>query len=218
MVADADLLRAALDQYGLLILRDLQTTEPSDLVEIASLFGSPEIPFDQSQAHRDYPFVHAIRGDGVSAGRRSSSHFWHTDRSFLNVPSRVTVLRMVHAPLRGGETLFLDSVSAFEQLISAEPGLLLDQLVALHSYARYFEVLEKSFYSAEEKTNAVRRFPEVTHPLVAQATGGKKALYYSDLCVNVIVEPGGVDVAPNIRRLLTRIRPLHYRHKWRIGD
>ena len=86
----------------------------------------------------DYPEMMAIgnteKKDEDDAIRNGAA-VWHTDGSYIEDPTTITMLYAIRVPKNGGETLVVDMVKAYEHL---EPKLKaeIDQLSAKHYYGR----------------------------------------------------------------------------------
>jgi alpha-ketoglutarate-dependent sulfate ester dioxygenase len=99
-------------------------------------------------------------------GERASS--WHTDVTFVADYPRISILRSVIAPERGGDTLWANTAAAYAELPEALRDLA-DRLWVLHS--NVYDYVGNRQVTSEE---AVRRYNEVftrtkyetEHPLV----------------------------------------------------
>ena len=60
---------------------------------------------------------------------------WHTDQSFRNTVSSITMLYSEHAPERGGETRFCNMADAYKALPSQKKSRI-DDLVVIHRHGR----------------------------------------------------------------------------------
>ncbi|KAF8849311.1 taurine dioxygenase [Acephala macrosclerotiorum] len=92
-----------------------------DAIEWASYFGRPYVHLT-SGSPRDAPEIHLVhRGAGdLSTSRfmstRNSSVGWHCDSSFEEQPPGTTILYALEVPRSGGDTLFVDQGTAYENL------------------------------------------------------------------------------------------------------
>ena len=57
-----------------------------------------------------------IKTDGKRSETENAAQQWHSDQSFLPVPARASLLRCVHAPQYGGDTMFANMFQAYEAL------------------------------------------------------------------------------------------------------
>jgi len=113
--AGAEAIRAALDRHGLLLFRDQQLT-PSELVDLTHRFGEPE-RFPESRAVKKRPEVCIVTNDPRQAPAQPV--YWHTDGVQQPEPPSLSFFYAVRAPVSGGETLFADARTAYEELPEA---------------------------------------------------------------------------------------------------
>lgn len=160
-----------------------------------------------------------------SRGVRASS--WHTDFSFVDAYSKFTFLRGHVVPERGGDTLFADTVSAYEEL-PAPLRALADQTWALHTnlydYARIGGRENRTFADTPESRQQYDVFThkvfQTEHPLVhVHPATGKRALILGHF-IQKLVGFGAAD-----SRKLLEIFHDHatspentLRWRWSVGD
>lgn len=116
-LADASMaaqLRAALLQYGMLVIRG-QSFTPADQVAASQLFGSLETfptPRGQLPAWPEIFRVASRPEDGhVEVGR-----YWHSDGSFRADPTPISFWYSELQSAQGGDTLFTDLQQAYASL------------------------------------------------------------------------------------------------------
>ena len=119
-----------------------------------------------------HPTVPSLQGTenvlDVDGRRGERASFWHTDVTFVADYPRISILRSVIAPERGGDTLWANTVAAYAELPEALRDLA-DRLWVLHS--NVYDYVGNRQVTSEE---AVRRYNEVftrtkyetEHPLV----------------------------------------------------
>lgn len=110
----AEQLRAALLQYGMLVIRG-QSLSPRDQVSASQLFGSLEtFPTMRGQLEA-WPEIFRVASrpeDGhVEVGR-----YWHSDGSFRADPTPISIWYSEVQSAEGGDTLFTDLQQAYAQL------------------------------------------------------------------------------------------------------
>jgi taurine dioxygenase len=225
--SDGERLRKDLFTNHILIFRGLGRISVDDHIAMARLFGEPEQPLAESPLHPQNPLVEVLARDTqdkeyevpieVNAGvRKPSSFYWHADRSFLEHPSRATILRMI-TPARGGSINFLNTDIAFNRLDDADK-ILLRGAGALHSYSFYHAHLAGSgVYSPEETAAKKSRYPDVTHPLVvSHPVTGKEVPYISPLTMaNIIPADNKINEAID---KITHNPTAFYSHDWQPDD
>jgi len=122
---------------------------------------------------------------------------WHTDNSFFERPSAVTVLYGEKVPRVGGDTLFASMTKAWETL--SEPlKALLEPLSAVHSAASAYDpkTTGDAKYKGETAityTYSDSIYEEVEHPVVrTHPETGRKSLFVNPMFTQRIV-----GLAPN---------------------
>ncbi|MCR9176288.1 MAG: TauD/TfdA family dioxygenase [Alphaproteobacteria bacterium] len=223
-----------------------QEISPEGFIRFAELFGAIEPFFISSYNHPEHPQIYVlsnVRKDGKPIGRDGAGTHWHSDSTFTEKPSSVTLLHGVEVPARGGDTLFVNTYDAYDRLDDATKALI-DGRRAIHRYQqKEFVFSGDREVSAEERAEIealkARRLAEAaeggpsptakrsntvpdrlqpvvrTHPVT-----GRKALYLNDE-MTVGIEGLADDVAvPLLRRLCDEAtKPEHVlRFKWQPGD
>ncbi len=168
-------IRQALLDHRVVFFRD-QDIGPAEQIAFASLLGP---------LTRGHPTLPVIDGDpevfDLDSYAGASANHWHTDVTFVEHPPTFSVLRAVVLPEVGGDTLWANTVSAYQDL-PADLRKLADGLRAVHSNAHDYgrvdlaalkgslqaERLEhlKAFVSEVFETEhpAVRTHPETGEP------------------------------------------------------
>ncbi|WP_420562340.1 TauD/TfdA dioxygenase family protein [Thalassobaculum sp.] len=223
-----------------------QDIAPEGFIRFAEIFGAIEPFFISSYNHPEHPQIYVlsnVRKDGKPIGRDGAGTHWHSDSTFVEKPSSVTLLQGVEVPARGGDTLFANMYDAYDRL-DAETKALIDGRRAIHRYQRKEFVFSgdrelsaaekaeieelKRIRQAEEAATAPsptaqksNKVPEQRHPVArTHPVTGRKALYLND---EMMVGIEGLDDAvavPLLRRLCEEATtPEHVlRFKWRKGD
>jgi alpha-ketoglutarate-dependent sulfate ester dioxygenase len=210
--------RQALLEHRVVFLRDQHLDYASE-VRFAERFGAltlghPTIPSPSGQ-----PLLEEI--DSKKGGPANK---WHTDVTFVDRPPAFTFLHGVVIPPVGGDTIWANTVAAYESL-PFELQELADKLRVVHSNAHDYavpfsrseaenpilEAQRKQFISTVYKTEhpAVRIHPET----------GERSLVLGGFAQSV------VGFSPEASRDLIRIfqdyitRPENtVRWQWRVGD
>ena len=168
-------IRAALIEHQVVFFRNQRLT-PAQQVRLGRRFGPLNIhPYVAGMA--EHPEVMEIIKEPED--RVNFGGGWHSDMSFLPVPSIGSILYAVEVPDYGGDTLFASQVAAYEAL---SPGLkrTLEGLSAVHSAAREYSA--KGHSAQKRKSMSVVEAEgaagEHVHPVVlVHPESGRKALY-----------------------------------------
>lgn len=160
----------ALLQYKVIFFREQQHLTDLEQESFAALLGTPlnhpSVPVKDGTAH-------TLSID--SRGGRADS--WHTDITFLENYPKATILRNVVAPEVGGDTVWANTTSAYENL-TPELQALANQLRAVHSND-YDYAGNVSSYRSKEHQDLFRTAVEIEteHPLVrVHPESGEKTL------------------------------------------
>jgi taurine dioxygenase len=218
--SNIDSLKHRLFEHQVLVFRN-QDLSVAQQVQLTCAFGEIETVWDSQNVHPDDNRVQIVSNIGrKDADYKTSSQYWHTDRSFVQRPTMLTFLHSRQLPRAGGDTLFTDTCRAYEGL-PASIRLDIDSLRASHSFSFRLSELRSKRYSTVNTEFEEKSFPDVTHPLVrTHPFTGRKALYLNELCINGVI---GYDKEAS-DSLLTylyahTLRPeFIYEHKWEKGD
>jgi taurine dioxygenase len=162
-----------------------------------------------------------IKTDGKRSETENAAQQWHSDQSFLPVPARASLLRCVHAPQYGGDTMFANMFQAYEAL-SEGLRATLEPLRAFHSLfssRTLASIGRKPFSSVQE--GELQQLAGTFHPVVRlHEDTGRKVLFVSEQMVDHFEGWSVADSAPLLDYLFwLSVRPAHtYRHRWRPGD
>ncbi len=102
----------------ILVFRNLQL-EAAEFLEFARRFGRPEphvIDQFHHPEHADILILSNVKKDGAPIGLADAGTYFHTDYSYLEVPARATLLYSIEVPAKGGDTLFANQYTAYDDL------------------------------------------------------------------------------------------------------
>ena len=163
-----------------LVFRGLELSA-RQFLEFGRRFGRPEphvIDQFHHPEHADILILSNVMKDGKPTGLADAGTYFHTDYSYLDVPARCTMLYSIEVPKQGGDTLFADQYSAYDDLPGAMKSRI-EALVALHHYGNRNDLDKSSRTVAsvlseeqEKKVAWVRHRVVRKHPVT-----GRKALY-----------------------------------------
>jgi taurine dioxygenase len=201
-----------------------QQLNPSRLLTFARQFGRPEphvIDQFHHPEHADILILSNVQKDGKPTGLADAGTYFHTDYSYLEVPARCTMLYSIQVPKKGGDTLFADQYSAYDDLPAAMKKRL-EGLIALHHYGNRDD-LDKgsrtvaSVLSEEQE----QKMAWVRHPVVRKhPVTGRKALYSvsgSSFGIDGMPPDEAVDLLDELKEHSTQPK-YQYRLKYGVGD
>jgi len=206
-----------------LVFRGLQISA-SAFLAFARQFGRPEphvIDQFHHAEHADILILSNVKKNGEPIGLADAGTYFHTDYSYLAIPARATLLYSIQVPTKGGDTLFADQYSAYDDLPAAMKQRV-DGLIALHHYGNRDD-LDKgsrtvaSVLSEEQE----RKMAWVRHPVVRHhPVTGRKALYSvsgSSFGIDGMPQDEAIDLLDELKRHATQPK-YHYRLKYGVGD
>ena len=156
--ATAQELRQLWLTHKVLVLRD-QHVSIDEHIAFGRLFGELEIhPFTEGiDGHPEIVLLEA----GGDTGKSFVAAAWHSDVTWRAEPSMGSILRGRDIPAVGGDTCFADATAAYERL-DDDWKERVDDLVAVHDYARVFGARVKS----EERDAMREKYPPQRHPVI----------------------------------------------------
>jgi taurine dioxygenase len=220
-------IRRALIQHRVGFLRD-QHLDYEAQVRFARRFGDLTLGHPTLASPPHQPHLGEVDSSvGVGA------NFWHTDVTFVDQPPAFSMLRAVVIPPLGGDTLWANTVSAYQDL-SPELRELADRLRVVHTNALGYSTVPQS---ADEKAELFHVLPhdgpvaahrrqyistvyQAEHPAVrVHPETGERSLVLGGFAYNV------VGLSQQSSRDLIRIFQDHVtrpentvRWRWRVGD
>jgi taurine dioxygenase len=205
-------------EYAVLVFPG-QPLSPPQFMKAAEIFGSlmeqqikkftlPQYPLVGYNSTKDLPIVNGklqVRGEN-----------YHTDHSNEIEPPKATSLIAVEIPSFGGDTQFVDTRKAFDDL-SNELKQKIIRLKSLHVHQSSRSPRSFAKLSADE----IVKIPKTIQPLVVQHPDNKRAALYLNTGRMEGIEGMEEDEAYKlIEELYSHAtQPKYeYRHKWRVGD
>ena len=181
-------LLSALHAHGVLCIRDQKLTHDSQIA-LARIFGEPDVHPIAKGLESHPEIVRVLKPAGERAFFGTS---WHTDNSFFERPSAVTVLYGERVPPVGGDTVYASMERAWEALSEPLQQLLLP-LRAIHSAEEAFDprTTGDAKYRGETAIQYVYSdaiYERVEHPVVrTHPVTGRKSLYVNPMFTRRIV-------------------------------
>ena len=208
-------IRKALVEYKVIFFRG-QELDANGQVDFARRFGEVTTAHPTVPSLPEHPEVLDL--DYSRTVARANN--WHTDVTFVDRPPLGSVLRALVIPPTGGDTIWANSVTAYQDLPEHLRNLA-DKLWAVHSnaydYATAFDVPEEVKSYRDVFTSTVY---ETLHPVVRiHPESGEKGLFIGGF-VRQIRGLSPTESADIIRLLQSYItRPENtVRWRWKVGD
>jgi alpha-ketoglutarate-dependent taurine dioxygenase len=212
-------LQKLLDEYLVIIIKRTYISRKEQL-KLAKVFGEPTLAHPVVQGNDEFPQI--LELDGENGGKNAK---WHTDVSFLENPHSVSVLFGDEVPDNGGDTLWCDHRTAYEN-ISTEMKKLINNLEAVHKItplAYWGEPFDKT--ASPEKILQLyedsKKITPVIHPIVRiHPKTQKPAIFVNPGFTSHILNLSKIE-SDNILQLLynhTTQPEYILRHKWEKDD
>jgi taurine dioxygenase len=214
-----DALLDALAAHKILVFPDQSLTKERQHA-FTERFGEVEGHVVRDFAGEKVPLVHTVSnldadGNPTMTPYTFGNYFWHTDKSYHDVPSLSTMLHAIEVPPEGGGTQFCNMELAYAELSDAMKARVAD-LRVVHSWEANRRNTGNTPATAEE--NAER--PPVSHPMVrTHPDTGAKSLYIGVHTSHVEGMDEGEGRALLYQLLDFATQPHRvYTHQWRKGD
>jgi len=213
----ADECLAALEQYGVVVYREIDITD-EDLIAFSRLLG--EVAVVPTGEH-EHPEIQTITLDptktnALLASYRQGNFHWHIDGATQDVPQKGTLLSAREIDDAGGDTEFASTYAAYAALPDDDRAEL-DTLQVVHSFASA-QLLANPDASDEERASW-DRVPTRVHPLVWTHRNGRKSLLLGATAAVVVGWPPDKGRSLLDRLLEWSTQPeFVFRHHWRRGD
>ena len=222
-----DEIRAAMDEYAVLVFRD-QPFDDDGQLAFAKRFdgalhtktGSAIVKKNRlgNEALTDISNVdesgELLRSDDRRRMYSLGNRLWHTDASFQDPPGRYSMLSAKVVPSVAADTEFADMRAAYDAL-DAQTKEKLEGLRAHHSIAYSRKILGFEFSEEEQE-----QLKGAVHPVVrTNPRTRRRSLYLASHASRIIDWP-----VPDGRLLLRELTEhatqpqFVYRHVWRVGD
>ncbi|XGB43940.1 MAG: TauD/TfdA family dioxygenase [Nodosilinea sp. LVE1205-7] len=209
-------LRRLLLQHKVLFFRH-QSLDDQSQVAFTRHFGTLTSAHPTVAPPTDHPAVLDI-----DYGRSPSrTNFWHTDVSFVDRPPLGSVLRALELPPIGGDTLWANTVTAYQDLPLCLRGLA-DQAWAIHSnaydYAGTSQSLSAEARAFQEKFSAIPY--ETLHPVVrVHPETQERGLFLGGFVRHIrgLSSAESADVLRLLQSYITRPENT-IRWRWQTGD
>ncbi len=164
-------------QHHVLVIRGQEGLSIQSYARFGDDWGDPIMFYRPEQRHGDLQqLIRIWNSPSVPVNMRNAAMHWHSDSTYEPVPASVTMLYAVEAPTDGNDTLFAETLDAYDAL-SEEMKARIESLVVVH-HARSTKVDEPWERRAGDKELEDSAPPLCEHPLVMRhPVTGRKALY-----------------------------------------
>ncbi len=217
-------IRVAIDEYSFVYFPDQPLDDEQQLAFTRAL-GEPEpnhVKLGQEGIIEYFGTIGNVQPDGSKIGNdhkktkfQTGNNMWHSDSSFREVPSFVSIMRAYEVPDEGGCTEFVSQRAAYNRLSKDEKAKV-DPLVAIHDY-----VFSRSKVSEDAVTPShAASLPPIEQKLVRKNPRTGKKNYYVGSHAKQIDGWSLEESRPLLDDLLERATKSEYvySHAWQPGD
>ncbi len=188
-----DFICQSIEQYSLLCFPDQDMSDEKQLA-FTRLLGTPEaehVRFGRTGEVSYFGTVGNIQDDGTKADTanaryQSGNQLWHSDSSFREIPSFVSILHAYEVPGEGGQTEFASMRAGYARL-SDEMRERIERLHVVHDY-----VFSRGPI-APVNPNHAASLPPVMHPMVRANPVNSLKNYYIGSHARSIPGWSGID-------------------------
>ncbi len=226
-LSDGDFLsiRRRLAERAVLVFRGQEALTPDQQIAFSRRFGPLEIHVQHHfhlAGHPEILIVSNVVENGKPLGLGDAGKYWHSDLSYMALPSLGSLLHSKEWPAEGGDTIFVNMVAAYEALPD-DVKARIDGLSAEHSYLARNVKQQKLNGDLRPGLTAEQaaRVPPVVHPVVrVHPESGKRALFVSEgFTTHILGLPEDESDALLAMLYAHSTEPrFQYRHKWHPHD
>ena len=218
----------AWNEHSVLLFRD-QAIDPARHIAFSRRFGDLEIHVLDQYLHPAHPeilIVSNVMDGDRHVGIYDAGRYWHTDLSYMAVPSRGSLLHAVEVPHDAagqplGDTLFASTAAAYDAL-APEMKRRISGLTAEFSLAnRHAKLVADGDPDAALSDAHRAKTPPVVHKVVrTHPVTGRRSIYVNEGQTARILGLPDDEACDLLHELCTHCtRPeFVYRHRWRTGD
>jgi len=217
-------IRQAIDEYSFLCFPN-QSFDDDGQLAFTRAFGEPEanhVKLGQDGEIHYFGTIGNVLDDGTTRGNadkrtkfQTGNNMWHSDSSFRETPSLVSIMCAHEVPEEGGQTEFVSTRAAYRRLPDALKATI-DPLIAIHDY-----VFSRGKVAPDAVTPShAASLPPVRQKLVrANPRTGARNYYVGSHAKSIV----GWEEAPGralLDDLLERATGAEhvYSHDWKSGD
>ena len=218
----------AWNDHSVLLFRD-QTIDEARHISFSRRFGDLEVHVLDQYLHPEHPeilIVSNVMDGDHHVGIYDAGRYWHTDLSYMAVPSRGSLLYAVEVPHDAageplGDTLFASTAAAYDAL-PADTRHRLSGLKAEFSLAnRHAKLVADGDPDAALSDTHQAKAPPVVHKVVrTHPITGRRSIYVNEGQTSRILGLPEDESHDLLRELCAHCtRPeFVYRHRWQAGD
>jgi taurine dioxygenase len=219
----------AWNRHSVLVFRGQKINEEQHIA-FSRRFGELEEHVLYQYLHPDYPEIFVVSNvkdeTGRHVGAYDAGRYWHTDLSYMAVPSRGSLLYAIEIPHADdgsvlGDTLWTSTAAAYEGLSEAMKARIEPLQAEFSLENRHLKLVADGDAAAALDDRHKRSAPPVVHKVVrTHPVTGRRSIYVNEGQTARILGVPEEESRELLRALWAECtRPEYiYRHKWRVGD
>ncbi len=215
-------LRLLFETHSLLVFRNQTLSEAQHRV-LAECFGPIEDLRDAAEGEApERPIISNVATAGTLVQDATlqrldieANAYWHTDSSFLPMPSISNILVACALPSSGGETEFVSTRVGWSRLPQRLKARIEDKIL-LHRFANSRSLIDPVLGRLETYT----RYPDTPwRTLWLNPVNGTPSLYMGAHAAAIVgmSDVAGQALIAEVSEAITRPEAI-YSHRWRLGD
>ena len=218
----------AWNEHSVLLFRDQAISEARH-IDFSRRFGDLEVHVLDQYLHSEHPeilIVSNVMDGDRHVGIYDAGRYWHTDLSYMAVPSRGSLLYALEVPRDAageplGDTLFASTAAAYDAL-PANMKRRISGLEAEFSLAnRHARLVADGDPDATLSDAQQEKAPPVIHKVVrTHPITGRRSIYVNEGQTARILDLPDDEARDLLEELCTHCTrsEFAYRHRWRAGD
>ena len=218
----------AYNEHSVLLFRD-QSFDEAQHLAFSRCFGDLEVHVLDQYLHPKHPEIlivsNVMEGDR-HVGIYDAGRYWHTDLSYMAVPSRGSLLYAIEVPHDEngeplGDTLFASTAAAYDALSESMKTRIADLKAEFSLANRHAKLIADGDKNAEMSDAQHDKAPPVVHRIVrTHPVTGRKSIYVNEGQTAGILDLPKDEAGDLLSELCAHCTKPEfvYRHKWRPGD
>lgn len=217
----------AYNEHSVLVFPDQACSEEQH-VRFSRRFGELEVHVLAQYLHPQHPEILVVSNiveNGRNIGIADAGRYWHSDLSYMAVPSRGSLLYAREVPHQDGrplgDTVWTSTAAAYDALPDAMKRRI-DGLEAAFSLANRDDKLKKDGNAGTDRSTEQKgKTPEVIHRIVrTHPVTGRKSIYVNEGHTARVVGVPEDESRALLEELCAHCTQprFQYRHQWRRGD
>jgi len=214
-------LKSAFLDYHLLCF-ETPPLSAANFLEFSKEFGAPQLQLLENLRDNDFPEVSILNSTYKTPEAKPKNlaevrlSGWHTDDSYFEKPAKATLLQALHIPDKGGQTRFINTRLAYEEMPEAVKSNIAN-LEATHCY----DTVRASAKAQELTVEEHKKTNDIVHPLIrTHEDTGNRAIYFNPNRTDQVVGKSRKESDAILDILYAWLikEDFQYEHEWRRGD